>query len=152
MADRQGLIPGLSEVTSIFPEQIEEEFVRTPADVAYWNAQFSDALDEYLRARARRDLEWSRIWLLTRERLLAAGEKATEKIVDAMTTVDAEYQAANEASIAAEAKKARLYGAVDAVRAKKDMIQSLGAKLRAELEGDPMVRHRERAAHGRDIG
>jgi hypothetical protein len=43
----------------------------------------------------------------------------------------------------------RARGIVDAVSTKKDMLQSLGAQLRTEMEGDLAIRSRVAGAHGR---
>jgi hypothetical protein len=134
----------LRECTSIYPEQIEEEFVRTPADVAYWNARYAEALEVSLRAKHFADSEWARIWLLHREERLAGGDKATEKVLENLTLTDPAYQAAREAMVVADVEKAKAYGHIDAVHTKKDMLQSLGAKLRAEMSSDPQVREQVR--------
>lgn len=136
----------LDECTKILPEAIDEEFVRTPADLAYWNAKYADALDRFLRAKAHADSEWARLWLLTREELLAKDGKATEKVIDAKTEGHPDWAKAQVALIDAEVEKTRLGGRCDAVRTKKDMLQSLGAKIRAEIETDPQVRASHAAA------
>ncbi len=134
---------------AIFPEQIEEEFVRTPADVAYWNAQYADALDAYLKAKAAADREWARLWLLVRAQLSADGAKPTEKLVDASVEVHDDWQKVQLSLIDAEVKKAQLQGHVDAVHTKRDMLQSLGAKLRVEMQSDPQVRREQAQVGGR---
>lgn len=139
----------LRDCTTIAPEVLEEEFVRTPADVAYWNAQYADALEAHLRAKAHVDAEWARLYLLEKARAAAGGEKTTEALLKASVEVTAEYREALEKAIIAEAEKARAAGRVDAVRTKKDMLQSLGAKLRAEMESDPMVRREQVQLSGR---
>ncbi len=139
----------LHECTTIFPEQIEEEFVRTPADIAYWNAQFADALDVYLRAKAAAKKEWARLWLLMKAQLSADGAKPTEKMIDANVEVHDDWQKAQLVLIDAEVNKAKLQGDVDAVHTKRDMLQSLGAKLRVEMMSDPQVRREQAQIGGR---
>jgi len=41
-------------------------------------------------------------------------------------------------------EKIRLYGVIDAVRTKRDMLISIGAQVRAEMESDPSIRERSR--------
>ena len=43
----------------------------------------------------------------------------------------------------ADGRRLKLQGVLDAVRTKKDMLVSLGASMRAEMQGDPSIR----AAH-----
>lgn len=138
----------LSECTKIEPVAIDEEFIRTPSDVAFWNARFADALEVYLKAKAHMETEWARLRLLTREELLAKGEKATESAIDNNTEVRPEWAAARLTFIEAEVQKARIAGSCEAVRTKKEMLQSLGAKLRIEMGSDPMVRAEQAAASG----
>lgn len=139
----------LKSCTTIAPEAIEEEFVRTPADVAYWNAQYAEALGAYLKAKLSADREWSRLWLLTRESLIAAGGKPTEATVEASVTMHPDWEKAQLALIEAEVLKTEAYGRVDAVHTKRDMLQSLGAKLRVEMQSDPQVRREQAQIHGR---
>lgn len=140
----------LRDCTAIYPEQIEEEFVRTPSDVAYWNAQYADALDVFLKAEAHRKREWARLYLLKKAEASAAEERTTETSLKAVVEASDEYAEAVQAEILAEAQKERMRGHVDAVHTKRDMLQSLGAKLRVEMMSDPQVRQRERQLSGRE--
>jgi len=49
--------------TTIEPLQIAEEYVRMPGDLAYWNGQYADAQEGYLRAKLRREAVLSDYYL-----------------------------------------------------------------------------------------
>lgn len=131
------------DAVQIEPLAMQEEFVRIPADLSHWNAKYTEALKAFLLAKARAEEIWARVWLTTREALLADG-KATEKLIEAKAQGDEDYQKAHLALIEAEVEKARVMGVVDAIRAKKEMLISLGATIRAEMEGDPLLKREMR--------
>ena len=79
------------------------------------------------------------MWLETRESLLADG-KATEKLIEAKAMCNPEWQKAHIALVEIEAEKTRVRGICDSIAAKKEMLISLGAHIRSEMEGDPMLR------------
>jgi hypothetical protein len=62
---------------------------------------------------------------------------------------DPDGQQARAKEVAADAERVRLYGVLDALRSKRDMLISLGAHIRAEMQHDPMIR--ERAALDREV-
>jgi len=132
-------LKAVQDAVKIEPLAMAEEFVRIPADLAYWNAQYSDLLRLYLVAKAESEHLWARVWLETREALLTDG-KATEKLIESKATCNPEWQKAHLALVELEAEKARVRGVVDAIAAKKEMLISLGAHIRSEMEGDPMLR------------
>jgi hypothetical protein len=82
--------------------------------------------------------------LIIREELLAKGDKATEKTVEASVECDAEYQEVRYRYVEAEAEKVRLAGIMEAMKSKKEMLISLGANLRVEMGSDPMIRSQQR--------
>ena len=135
----------VKECTSILPaEQIEDEFRRVSADLAYWNNKFADALREHLRAKATEKQVRASVYLEIRSGAAEKGEKLTEAMTDAKVETHEDVRDAVDRCIHAEASKARMYGMVDAVRSKKDMLVSIGAQVRAEMQGDPMLRKEAR--------
>jgi len=134
----------LRDCVRIEPLVIEEEFVRLPADLAFWNERYSQCVRTFLMAKLDADECEARLRIVHREMLLATGAKVTESQVDSAVTQDGATRDARIRLIEAEAAKQRLGGIVDAIRTKRDMLISLGAHMRAELQGDPVLR-RERA-------
>lgn len=126
----------LLESLRIDENNIREEFLRSPGDIAYWNARYADAIREELRAeQERKELEA----LLTeehRERLALDGKKTTEKLLEIAVIRDERMQEARHTESDAVANKIRVRGWALAVAAKKDLLMSLGATLREEMR-DP---------------
>jgi hypothetical protein len=139
----------LKESIKIEPLAIQEEFVRMPADLAYWNGRYATALKAHLLAKLRLDETKSKLFMLHRERLLAAGARATEAQIEAAVETDPEYHQVRLAIIDAEVERSRARGIVEAVTTKRDMLVSLGSHIRTEMEGDIAIRSQHSNAHGR---
>lgn len=118
------------------PEDIYGEFLRLPGHLARALAVYADAAAAVLRAERERDREWARMYLACK----ATTPKPTEEVAKAMVELQPAYQAADDALADAQAHKLRSHAAVEAVKAKQDMLVSLGAHLRAELKGNPLIR------------
>lgn len=166
--------PYLLECVQIDPILINEEFVRIPADLAYWNARYAQTIKRSLTAKMDLDkcitdgkkavAEMEGLCLQdARKELGRSNPRVTESMVAAAVATDerllaerekwsaAEYRA-RQAYIDAEADKALIYGNVDAVRAKREMVVSLGAQIRKEMETDPSIGERARAHRGGELG
>ena len=135
----------VADATRIMPEALQEEFTRLPADLAYWNEQYSRAYREYLRAEMFRKEVEAQLGILLRDHLQAMGSKATVSEVEQRVLTHDQYRSAKEAEIEAETAKVRAWGVVEALRAKREMLVSVGAHVRAEMAGDPLVRQRAHA-------
>lgn len=127
---------------------LDEEFTRVAADLAYWGAQYASAVRLHLRAKIDAKKERAKAYIMHRESIFAEGGKPTEKQVEAACDVDDDVLHAAYAEVDAEAERARLRIMVDAVSAKKDALQSLGAKLRKEMDANPSVRREQRGFRG----
>jgi len=130
----------LEECVRIDDLCLNEEFVRVPADLAFWSARYADAVRNHLMAKHTLTTVESKLHLEHRAAAELTGRKITVGDLQAAVQTDQEYLDAAVAVIESDALRLRLRGNLDAVTAKKDMIQSLGAKLRAEMGADPMVR------------
>lgn len=135
------------QCVEIEPLVINEEFVRVPSDMAYWNERFASVFRHWKECKAKRERVWSeRLFGLRRDLELESERKAaaslltapkfklTVDMVEAAVHRDEQYQQAVDREIAAESEKVRLYGVLEAIRAKRDMLVSLGAQMRAELD------------------
>lgn len=145
-----GLDDYLRECVRIDPLRIQDEFVRIPADLAYWNARYADAQRAFLMAKIDLDVIKAKLGPLTRRAIADKGGKATEDLIKNMVESHADVIDAREQLAVTEVEKSRLYGCLDAIRSKKEMLISLGAHMRAEMEGDPSLRQQARHAHGTD--
>lgn len=153
----------LEKCVTVRPESLEEEFRRLPAELAYWNAKYAAAYRALALAEAHRRSVTSRTHLEMRERLKSVTEEELAKTpkaklrqptvgdIEALVEGDELVILARRAELEAECEKVRIQGAVEAVRTKKDMLVSLGAHIRAEMEGDPVLREQVRGASVRRV-
>lgn len=123
----------LQESVGILPEAIREEFVRVPADLAYWGERYAEAVKAFLTAEHERKVCWAKTHLSVKELASLKGQKISEKDTEAWVEQTPEYQTAKLVEIEAEAGKAAAKARLDAVSAKKDMTMSLGAHIRSEM-------------------
>lgn len=140
----------------IVPEAIQEEFARVPSDLHRWNVAAAQADEDVRRAELELDV-WeaqSRLrvveeWRAENAAPVADGDKKRaaprppgEDKIDAVVYSDPEYRRLRERGIAAQRRKADALGMLDSIRAKRDMLVSLGAHVRAEMERDAYIRDR----------
>lgn len=137
---------------TIVPEALQEEYVRLPADLAYWNKRYADAYEEVAKAKVGLSRLEALLRIHHRNELVADNAKVTESMVDAAVSGDERFQRAQDDLIAADVRRVTMQGNVDAVRAKREMIVSVGAQIRAEMAGDPTIRKQHEAARGYPSG
>jgi hypothetical protein len=137
------------EATRIDPLALDDGFVKIASLLATYNERYYEALKTHLVAKAKVDRVYAQTYLSTREELNEVGEKATEAMIKSHVEANDNYFQARMAAVEAEAEKARLWGVLDALRAKKDALISLGANARAEMSGAPSIRGDRRAV--RDV-
>lgn len=147
---------------SITPEALSEEFARVALDLAYWNAQFAEALRSYRIAELEQKRTRAMLYIKHRTLLQEAAfqdaqsaptefdakgkpkaakvDRVTEAQVDAAVLLDPAMVECDNNLIVTEVEKEKVRGALDAVRAKREMVVSLGAHIRAEMAGDPTLR------------
>jgi len=130
----------LLECVTIEPTMLNEEFVRIPVDLAYWNERYSEAIHKHLLTKLHYDQARARVGLEVREEVAASGVKKTVGDIEAMVTVHPEVSAAYLDFVEADAERQALRNRCEAVQAKREMLQSLGAKMRAEIMSDPALR------------
>lgn len=130
----------LKECVTIEPLALEEEFIRVPADLAYWGARWADAQKEAALAKLRRNEVEAAIDAEHRADAASSGEKVTEKVIASRVASDGRMRAIEVELIDAEARASRARAFADAVRAKKDMVMALGSQVRAEMAANPSLR------------
>ncbi len=140
----------LRDCVRVAPEDMNREFTQLPGVLAYWNQRYAVAHKAYLDAKLDVSITRARLQPLVRDALAMAGGRVTEAVVEAAIDSNEDYISAVRAMNAAEASKMEMYGVVDTIRAKREMLVSLGATIRAEMAHDPVVREYSRA--GRDAG
>ena len=138
------------EAVRIDELQLDDAFKNVPGDLAFWNARAASAVEQFLLEKHELKVVEAKLWLKNRELTADVKPKPTEKDLTAMMHEHPDWVAANLRLVTADAHKSRAFGFAEAVRAKKDMLQSVGAMMRAEMDGDPAVRHSRREARERD--
>lgn len=126
------------------PRNLDDMLKRLPADFAFWNEQYANALRRELRADMNMRTVSDSLRIVKREEIEALRGKATESMVDAEVTADRNYAKAREELIDAEVEATRLKGRLEALRIKRDMVMQIAAQTRIEMMGDPMVRAERR--------
>lgn len=129
----------LRECIEIDALAIESEFVRIPADLAYWGERYAEAHRDYLAAKIDAKRITARMFLEQRIAIQADGERATEAYTNARVEESTTWLDAQNALLEAEARRESIKGTLDAVRAKRDMVVSLGAQIRAQMDHDPQI-------------
>jgi hypothetical protein len=130
----------LRQCVRITPEAMSQEYMQLPGVLAYWNAQYARTNRAYLDAKLDVAVTRARLQPLVRDALLRAGAKVTESQVEAAIDSNEDMIDAIRRMNAADALKHEAFGIVDTIRAKREMLISLGAHVRAEMAHDPVVR------------
>jgi hypothetical protein len=134
----------LQEAVNIDDLLLDQEFIKLPGQLAHYTANYAEAVRDYLMTKLNVETTRARAHLRLRAEAELGNRKMTVADLDALVSTDQDYIAAAIDLIEADVARQKLRGIVDAVTAKKDMLQSLGAKLRAEMQGDPIVRNDQR--------
>lgn len=132
----------LRSSTHVDDFDINGEYVRLSADLAYWNEQYAHAYRSWRVAKLAIDRVKSEQRAIIRANLEFEKAKVTIAEVESLVLCTPQYQDAVRTELDAEFEKMRLFGVVDAVRAKKEMLVSLGAHMRAEMGPDMSLRRR----------
>lgn len=132
----------LDECTAIDEFAIQAEYMRLPGDYAYWNSRYSEVYRYHLRSKLDLTQLVARLTKEYRARLEAGRSSGRVTIgeVEAEVEADSEYLDAKIVEIEADAEAKRLAGVLEALRTKREMLISLGAHIRAEMNRDPMIR------------
>ena len=137
----------LDDCVKVEPVALEDEFIRLPGDLAYWSERYADAYEMFLDAKLVRERVYAELTMKHRDRLsLTSKGRVTVGEIEAAVILDADYLEAKTNENAAESNKIRMHGIVEALRAKRDMLISVGAHQRAEMDHDPSIRVRRAEA------
>lgn len=123
---------------NVNPESVKHEYTRVPSFIATLNAVYAQALRKSILAKFNRDRTFALISGEIVDNAASNGDKkpAEQQIKNAVL-LDDRYVAAVHSYAAAEEAKALAGGRAQAMIAKKEMLVSLGAHVRKELEGQP---------------
>ena len=123
----------IKSAVRIEPSVLNEEFVRLPSDLAYWNEVYANAVGALLDARRKVEETEALVYKELKSIVDDKGKAPTEAHMKANVTDDLRLKLARQNEDEAEVTKVRASGVVEAIRAKRDMLISLGAHIRAEM-------------------
>jgi hypothetical protein len=133
-----------AQAVAINPGMLRDEFVAFPAQLAYYGERYSLAIARAAALEEQREDIEAEVYLELRAN---KADGQTEKVLASMVRMDKRVKLARDMALEAEANKQRFkHKVMDPLYAKKDMLVSIGAHQRAELSGDPMVKHARRDA------
>ena len=121
-------------ITHIDEDALNDEYSRLPSDMAYFSELYAEAKKAFAAAKLDRDITRSRLRLVARETIEVSGKRATESMVDAAVELDPQWLEVKTTEIECQAKTLRLYGVLESLRFKRDMLIQLGAQARAEMK------------------
>lgn len=145
----------LKECLELSPVAIQAEFCRMAGDVAFWNEEYRKVYKTFWCKKVEFERLESRLSLETRTMLENADSKTrvTEALVEStMKAGSQEWIKGRLELVEADCERVRLVGILESLRDKKDMLVSLGAHLREEMAGDPMLKTHMRNQHESDMG
>jgi len=144
----------LKECLELSPVAIQAEFCRMASDVAFWNEEYRKVYRAYWIKKV--EFEWfeKRLSLETRTMLETAELKGrvTEALIEStMKGQSQDWIKLRLELVEADCERVKLIGILESLRDKKDMLVSLGAHLREEMAGDPMLKTHMRNQHDSDV-
>lgn len=119
---------------------LRSELERLPADIAHYGFEFAKSHRTWIAAKMVAEEVRSAHSLLVREDLEALGEKITEAKVEAKVIALQVVRDAKAALIEAEYEREAMRAVCDALRAKRENLQSLVYLARAEMAGTTSYR------------
>lgn len=99
--------------------------------IARSTEEYAEALQAALDTKQTRDELYSALYM---EVCSSSDKKPSEAYIKQAIMADRNYRAACRLYIAAEGQKSRIGGDLEALRTKRDMLVSLGAHVRIELQ------------------
>ena len=128
------------ESVQIDPDNLSMEFVTLSGRFAYFAEIFNNKVQKAQQAKMTLENVRSCKLLSYRERFKAISYKATVDEVNSQVQLDCDVLNAEKAMLDADIERLKYKHILDAILMKRDMLQSLGAKIRAEMAMDTIIR------------
>lgn len=138
--DRQDFDDYLVESVTIDEHAIQDEYCRVAADLAYWGRAHAEAEGAYILAKAKLKRAEAQAHVMVREMMASAGKKPTDKAVEANVELQPGVEKAHAEFAHAAVRRKETSAYMEAISTKRDMLISLGATQRKEMDGDPSIR------------
>lgn len=134
----------IADILSINDADISKEFVQQPALYGFFSVLLARAERDAALADLQKDQEYAMADASVREELEMSGIKSTEAMVKNMVMTDAEYAAAVAKKVEADYEQKVLKALSSALQQRAEMLISLGAHLRHEIDQTGMnIRERQ---------
>jgi hypothetical protein len=130
----------MNTIFAINDADLQGEFVRFPGEFAWVGVQYGNATGAAVRAHIDADRVKGETDKAVRANAAMTGTKVTEPSVASALDVNPDFIAARIAEADALAAKERWRGYFNAMQAKGDMLNNLGAHERAMAKSDPASR------------
>lgn len=133
----------LDDCVEIDELAIQDEYIRVSPDYAYWSERYSEAYKHHLELELNRKTIKAQAAKEVRAQIegMRSAGRVTVAEVDADVEVNSEYLVAKMAEIEADAKVKKLQGILEALRIKKEMLISLGAHLRQDMQREALIKN-----------
>lgn len=122
---------------SIDRDDMDAERVRLPADLAFWGERYAEAVEAHQLACETTKATYATAFVLldsgTDQR---TGKPMAVERVKHFTDQDPSYRDAAQAEARTAGAKMRAYAVIEAVKAKQNMLQEIGATIRRELDAN----------------
>ncbi len=128
----------LEEALDITTTTVHEHYTRMPSELSYFNELYAKAVRRFLQSKVRYEQARAAAYLNIRQEHEEAGQKITEAKLSNLVEIDEEVMQLRLILAEAESGKQEARGRCEALHAKKEMLISLGAHLRAEMS-DPTL-------------
>lgn len=143
----QLLTKAQQEMVDVDELNLNDEYASFAGKYADWTALYARAYKKAKTTKHNDEIEWAKSFLKIQEKkkYWVAEDPKNNKMppldtIKALTTLDDDRVRAHKKAILADAERERLKVFLSSIESKKEMLRSLGAKLRTEMEGDLAVR------------
>lgn len=127
------------EVDPSSPLTLQDSFARQAKLVAVYGFAENRAASCELQRKAEMERIYALVDSRTRNNFAVEGTKFTEKVVHNVVITSPEYQLAQQKHLEAKKTATMLKSAREAIQHRKDMLVTLGANYRAEINNDPLI-------------
>lgn len=130
----------VDELLGVDEANINTHYAKIASELGYWGRMYASVYREWRLAKLQKQRLEAALKQGKRAELEMARGKVTIDQVEAAVVADPQMQECENAEVEAEFEKLNVGAVVDALSAKKEMLISLGAHMRAEMGGDPSIR------------
>ena len=128
----------LEDALDITTTTVHEHYIKMPSELSYFNELYAKTVRRFLQMKVKYEQARAASYLNIRQEHEEAGQKITEAKLSNLVETDEEVMQLRLSLAEAEASKQEAKGRCEALHAKKEMLISLGAHLRAEMS-DPTL-------------